>query len=130
MIVVDASVVVELLLATPDAPRILDRLLGAGEPLHAPHLLDVEVLQVLRRYAARGTLSSARADEALRVLGDLPLTRHAHGPFLERVWSLRANLTTYDAAYVALAEALDATLLTRDARLASAPGHRARVEVA
>jgi predicted nucleic acid-binding protein len=129
MIVLDASVVVELLLQTADAHRIEERVLGNAEALHAPHLLDVEVAQVLRRYARRGVLSSPRGAAALRVLDALPLVRHAHAPLLTRLWSLRANLTAYDAAYVALAEALGATLLTRDASLASAPGLAARVEV-
>lgn len=129
MIVVDASVVVEVLLRTPDADRLTERLLGGQEPIHAPHLLDVEVLQVLRRYEARGELRAARGQAAVEVLALLPLTRHAHPPFAARIWGLRRNLTAYDAAYVALAEALDATLVTRDRRLAGAPGHTARVEV-
>ena len=129
MIVLDASIVVELLLQTPDAQRIDRRVFAASEPLHAPHLLDVEVAQVLRRYAGRRVLTAARGLAALRILDEFPITRHAHRPLFSRVWSLRANLTAYDATYVALAEVLDATLLTRDPRLATAPGHRAQVEV-
>ncbi len=129
MIVLDASVVVELLLRTPDARRVEERVLGGAEALHAPHLLDAEVAQVLRRYEARGVLGAARGADALRVLEAFPLTRHAHRPLLARVWALRANLTAYDATYVALAEVLGGTLLTRDARLARAPGHQARVDV-
>ena len=129
MIVLDASVVVELLLRTADASRIEARVFGMGEALHAPHLLDVETAHVLRRYSFAGDLSAARAAQALDVLGVMPLVRHAHTEMLPRIWALRANLTAYDAAYVALAEGLDATLLTRDARLGRAKGHRARVEV-
>jgi len=129
VIVPDASVILELLLRTRNAARLEDRLFGHNETLHAPHLLDIEVAQVLRRYGARGELSPARGQEALDVLARFPIARYAHQPLLSRVWALRANLTAYDAAYVALAEGLGATLLTRDARLAKAPGHRAAIEL-
>ena len=129
MIVTDASVILELLLRTPAADRVATRLFDAGETLHAPHLLDVEVAQVLRRYAGRGEVSAARGRLTLGLLARLPIERYAHEPLLERVWALRVNLTAYDAAYVALAEALGATLLTRDERLASAPGTRATIEL-
>lgn len=129
MIVVDASAVLELLLGTAIAPRVTARLLDQAESLHAPHLLDIEVAQVLRRFAAAGELTATRGREALNDLDALPITRYPHDILLPRIWELRANLTAYDAAYVALAEALDAPLLTTDARLARAPGHRARVEL-
>ena len=129
MIVLDASVVVELLLRTPNARRIEDRLFGAGDALHAPHLLDVEVTQVLRRYERVGDLTAPRAVQALGVLTAMPVFRHPHAALVPRIWALRANLTAYDAAYVALAEGLEATLVTLDVRLARAAGHRARVEV-
>lgn len=129
MIVLDASVVVELLLRTADASRIEARVFGMGEALHAPHLMDVETSHVLRRYALAGDLTPSRAAAALEVLAVMPLVRHAHTAMLPRIWALRENLTSYDAAYVALAEGLDATLLTRDARLARTKGHRARVEL-
>ena len=129
MIIVDASVVLELLLRTPIAGRIETRLFDRPVALHAPHLLDVEVAQVLRRYAARGVLTAGRGAAALRLLDAFPLRRHPHAPLLARMWALRANLTAYDAVYVALAEALGGTLLTRDARLARAPGSRAPIEV-
>jgi predicted nucleic acid-binding protein len=128
MIVVDASVVLEILLQTPPAARTTERVLG-GEPAAAPHLLDVEVAQVLRRYEARGELSAARGREALMDLADFPLTRYPHELLLPRIWELRANLTAYDAAYVALAELLGAALVTRDERLGGAPGIRARIEI-
>lgn len=129
MIVVDASAVLELLLGTAIAPRVTARLLDQAESLHAPHLLDIEVAQVLRRFAAAGELTATRGREALNDLDALPITRYPHDILLPRIWELRANLTAYDAAYVALAEALDAPLLTTDACLARAPGHRARVEL-
>jgi predicted nucleic acid-binding protein len=97
--------------------------------LHAPHLLDVEAAQVLRRLLAAGSITSRRCDQALRNLRDLRIRRYAHTTLLPRVWALRVNLTAYDAAYVALAEALEAPLVTRDRRLADAPGHRADIEV-
>jgi predicted nucleic acid-binding protein len=129
VIVVDASAVLEVLLRTRDAERVAARLLGGGDTLHAPHLLDLEVAQVLRRYVLAGELSAVRGQEALDDLGDLPLTRYPHSPLLPRVWELRHNLTAYDAAYVALAEALDALLVTRDAALAAAAPGLARIEV-
>ena len=108
MIVVDASAVIEMLLRTRLGVLCSDRLLRPGELLCAPHLLDVEVLQVLRRYAARGELPEDRGDQALGDFADLPLQRYPHQPLLTRIWDLRHLLSAYDAAYVALAEALDA----------------------
>ncbi len=129
MIVVDASAMLEVLLGTATGARIEDRLLSRGESLHAPHLLDVEVAQVLRRYAAAGELTPERGLEALTDLVDFPVHRYAHDLLLPRIWELRRNVTAYDAAYLALAEALTAPLVTCDARLASAPRHAAIVEV-
>jgi predicted nucleic acid-binding protein len=129
MIVVDASALLEALLRTPAAKVVEDRLFAPRQTLHAPHLLDVEVAQVIRRYAAKGEIDSTRGRMALIDLADLPLRRYPHDFLLPRIWSLRNNLTAYDAAYVALAEALDAPLLTRDQRLAAAAGHRAQVEL-
>ena len=129
VIVVDASALLEVLLNSAVADRVAARIFRVGDTLHAPHLLDLEVVQVLRRYAAAGDLGTERALEALEDLGDFPLTRYPHDVFLARIWALRQNLTAYDAAYVALAEALDAPLVTRDRALAGARGHRARVEI-
>lgn len=129
MIVVDASAALELLLRTPRGRVLAGRLLAPGETLHAPHLIDLEVAQVLRRYASAGEISAERGRQALADLADLPLSRYPHTVFLPRVWELRHNATAYDAAYLALAEAIDAPLVTADARLASAPGHTAVVEV-
>jgi predicted nucleic acid-binding protein len=129
MIVVDASAMLEVLLRTPTAAAVERRLFDARQTMHAPHLIDVEVAQVIRRYAAAGELDAERGRAALADLADFPLRRYPHDLLLPRVWELRNNLTAYDAVYVALAEALDAPLLTGDKRLASAAGHHARVEL-
>lgn len=100
-----------------------------AQTLHAPHLLDVEVAQVIRRHAANREIDAERGRMALADLADFPLRRYPHDFLLPRVWELRNNLTAYDAIYVALAEVLDAPLLTHDKRLATAPGHHARIEL-
>jgi predicted nucleic acid-binding protein len=128
VIVLDASVVLEVLLRLPLAAVVEDRLARAPS-LHAPHLLDLEVAQVLRRFERAGSLTAVRGAEALRDLADLPLERYPHDLFLPRIWSLRGKVTAYDGCYLALAEALGAPLLTCDARLAGVPGHVAAVEV-
>jgi predicted nucleic acid-binding protein len=128
LIVVDASAVLEVLLQTPAAARVSSRIFGVGETLHAPHLLDLEIAQVLRRYVRSGVISAHRGSEALTDLADLPLNRYPHVVLLPRIWQFRHNVTAYDAAYLALAEALDAPLVTRDRALASA-GARVRVEI-
>ena len=127
MIVLDASALLEVLLRTPQADAVEKRIFSVGETLHAPHLIDAEVAQVLRRYAAQGDIEPERAREALQDLGDLPLTRYPHRLFLPRIWELRNNLTAYDAAYIALAESLPAPLITSDRRLAGASGHEADI---
>jgi predicted nucleic acid-binding protein len=129
MIVVDASALLEVLLCTPDAGAVERRLFDPRETLHTPHLLDVEVAQVIRRYAANGVIDGKRGGAALDDLAIFPLHRYPHDLLLPRVWQLRNNLTAYDAVYVALAEALAAPLLTRDRRLAAAAGHRAIIEL-
>jgi predicted nucleic acid-binding protein len=129
VIVVDASAVLEVLLRTERAPAVERLLFAEWETLHAPHLLDVEVAQVLRRYAAAGEIDEDRGRAALVDLEDFPMRRYPHAFLLPRVWALRDNLTAYDAAYVALAEVLGAPLVTCDRRLAAAPGHAARIEV-
>ena len=127
MIVVNASALLDVLLRTPAADAVEDRLFAGGQTLHAPHLLDVEAAQVIRRYAANGEIDAERGRLALEDLADFPLRRYPHDFLLPRIWSLRNNLTAYDAAYVALAEALDAPLVTRDRRLAASPGHYAEI---
>jgi predicted nucleic acid-binding protein len=129
LIVLDASATLELLLRTHRGDRVAAWISPASQTLHAPHLLDLEVTQVLRRYTSAGDIEPERAREALEDLMALGIHRYAHEPMLQRIWQLRTNLTAYDAAYVALAEALGATLVTSDARLAGAPGHAARVEL-
>lgn len=129
MIVVDASALLAALLRTPAAEAVEERLFAERQTLHAPHLLDVEVAQVIRRYAAAGDIDEERGEAALADLGDFPLRRYPHDFLLPRVWELRHNLTAYDAIYVALAEALDAPLLTCDRRFAAAAGHTAQVDV-
>ena len=128
MIVVDASAMLEFLLQTPLGTRVEARLFRDGEEFHSPHLLDVEGTQGLRRLVRSGEVTPARAAEAIADLVDLDLHRHAHLDLLTRAWQLRENVTAYDAMYVALAEALDATVITCDVPLAKAPGHRARIE--
>jgi predicted nucleic acid-binding protein len=127
--VVDASTLIEVLLRTPLGDRCTERLLRRDDALFAPHLLDVEVMQVLRRYAQRGEIRNSRGREALQDLADFPVTRCSHEPLLERIWGLRHSLSAYDAAYIALAEALDAPLVTCDARIAHAHGHSVNVEI-
>ena len=129
MIVVDASALLEFLLQTPLGTRVEARLFRDEDEFHSPHLIDVEVVQGLRRLVRVGEVSADRAAEAIEDLGDLDLHRHAHLDLLTRAWKLRENVTAYDAMYVALAEALDATVVTCDTPLAQARGHRAHIEV-
>jgi predicted nucleic acid-binding protein len=129
MIVLDASAILELLLLTPGGQHVRERIASPEETLHAPHLLDLEVVQVLRRYVSSGVLDSQRAALALDDLRALDIERYPHEPMLARIWQLRANATAYDAAYLALAEVLRAPLLTFDARLAKSPGHTALIEL-
>lgn len=129
MIVLDASAVLELLLATSVGKQLAERLRSPRISLHAPHLVDVEVTQAVRRYVLSGAVSIERGRLMLQYLAELDLERHPHTLLLPRIWALRENLTAYDAAYVALAEVLEATLVTSDRRLASAPGALAEIEV-
>ena len=129
MIVLDASAAIDWLLQTPVGQRIEQRIYRNNESLHAPHLLDLEVAQVLRRLAREGSISSHRADEAIDDLLNLRVSRYPHFVLVPRIWQLRHNLSAYDAAYIALAEKLGARLITRDARLASASGHVAAIDV-
>lgn len=128
MIVIDASALLEFLLQTRLGTRVEARLFRDGDELHSPHLVDVEVTQGLRRLVRSREVSPERAAEAIADLTDLDLHRHAHLDLLTRAWELRENVTAYDAMYIALAEALDATVVTCDAPLAKAPGHRAPIE--
>jgi predicted nucleic acid-binding protein len=129
VIVLDASAVVDWLLQTSAGGRIEKRIYSHNESLHAPHLLDLEVTQVLRRLVREGAVPAQRAGEAIRDLLDLRITRYPHFVLLPRVWQLRHNFSAYDAAYIALAEELGAALVTRDGRLASASGHSAPIDL-
>ena len=127
--VLDASAVVELVLGTRSGMEILKRISDPQLSLHSPELVDIEVLHALRRYELTDIVPPDRIAHAIDNLSDLDLRRHPHGPLLPRIWSWRYNLTSYDAAYVSLAEVLDAPLLTTDARLAGAPRLPVAVEV-
>jgi predicted nucleic acid-binding protein len=129
VIVLDASAAVDWMLQTPAGQRIEKRIFSHNESLHTPHLLDLEVAQVLRRLVRERAVSGHRADEAIHDLLDVRITRYPHVVLLPGIWQLRDNFSAYDAAYVVLAEKLGATLITRDNRLASASGHHATVEV-
>jgi predicted nucleic acid-binding protein len=129
MIVLDASAAIDWLLQTTAGQRIDRRIFSRNESLHAPQLIDLEVAQVLRRLVREGAISAHRAGQAIEDLLDLRLTRYPHFVLLPRIWLLRQSLSAYDASYIVLAEKIGAALLTRDRRLASAPGHATLVEV-
>jgi predicted nucleic acid-binding protein len=129
VIVLDASAAIDWLLQTAVGQQIENRIYSRGESLQAPHLLDLEVAQVLRRLVREGAVSSPRADQAIQDLLDLRVTRYPHFVFLPHIWRLRDNFSAYDAVYVALTEKLGATLITRDARLVSASARRVSIEL-
>lgn len=128
MLVVDASCVAEVVLAGPDAEPVRARLQAEPEQA-APHLVDAEVLGVVRRVHLRGEVDGTGAHQALDDLESWPATRVDHRPLLDRAWQLRDSLSAADALYVALAEALGATLLTLDRRVARAQGPRCQIDV-
>lgn len=128
LIVVDSSAVIDAVLARPPKPKLVARLADDGD-LHAPHLIDVEILHALRRLVQTGAAHEARVDDARADIDDIALTRYPVGSLGDRVWALRHQMTAYDAVFVSLAEALDVPLVTCDRRLARAHGHQARVEV-
>ena len=127
--VLDASAAIEFLLNTEAGSRLARRLTDESEPVCAPHLIDLEITQALRRYVLQRALAFERASLALTHWRDLDVERYPHEPFLTRIWELRGNVSAYDAAYVALAETLSTTLVTGDRRLAAAPGVGARIEL-
>jgi predicted nucleic acid-binding protein len=129
LIVLDASCALELLLNSRAGRRVAARISSPDVTVHAPHLIDLEVCHALRSSVHAARLEPERAHKALDVLRRFDLARYPHEPLLTRIWELRENLTAYDGAYVALAEALGATLLTCDERLARAAGSVASVEV-
>lgn len=129
MIVIDASAVFDLAIASPVGNEISDRLAAQDATLVAPELVDLEILQTMRRYVRAGKFDTVRARLALQNFDDLSIMRFSHAPLQARIWSLRDNLTAYDAAYVALAELLEAPLWTRDEKYRSVPGHGIAIEV-
>ena len=129
MIVVDASAALELLLRTEKGIKVQERVLDSAESLHAPHLIDIEVSQTLRRLVILKEITAARGKQALEDHVALHIKRAEHKDLLERIWSLRDSITAYDAAYVVLAEILDCPLITCDAKLARSHGHKARIEL-
>jgi predicted nucleic acid-binding protein len=129
IIVVDASVLGHWLLTTRQPPLLLVEQFTGGAAMSAPHLIDAEVGHLLRRHTLAGTVSAARARIALEDYLTLSILRYAHTALLSRAFELRDNATIYDALYLALAEVLEAPLLTRDRRLARIPGVAARIEV-
>ena len=127
--VLDASGAVEFVLNTAAGKRLAGRLANEFEVVHVPHLIDLEISQVLRGYVRNGTLTERMGMLALAQWRNLGVERYPHEPFLDRVWHLRDNLTAYDAVYVALAEALSMVLVTGDRKLVGSPGVRAVIEL-
>lgn len=127
--VLDASGAVEFLLHTSSGERLAARLANEAEVIHVPHLIDLEIAQVLRRYALQGALDERSAATALSRWRRLDVERYSHEPLLERVWAPRANVSAYDAVYLALAEALSTVLVTGDRKLLGAPGVNAAIEI-
>jgi predicted nucleic acid-binding protein len=129
MLVIDASALAEYLIGSAPGQAAARVFASHERSLHMPHLAVSEATSVLRSWVARGVLPERRARGALEDLADFPATHYAAEPFLNRIWQLRHNLSAYDAHYVALAEALEAPLLTADARIARASGHFAEVRL-
>jgi predicted nucleic acid-binding protein len=129
LIVVDASAALEFLLRTAKGIKVQERVLDSEESLHAPHLIDIEVTQTLRRLVILKEITAARGKQALEDHLAVNIKRAEHKDLLERVWSLRDSITAYDAAYVVLAEILDCPLITCDAKLARSHGHKARIKL-
>ena len=126
MIVLDSSALVEWLLQRPKSAAV-DKHLSTVRSVHAPYLIDIEVLHALRQLVRGGVVSPSRAMEAIEDFRNFRIRRYPHSDFIDRIWSLRDNLTAYDAVYVALAEELDAPLVTCDGKMAAAPGNRANI---
>jgi predicted nucleic acid-binding protein len=129
VIVLDASVVLDVVTAVPAGKELSARIAASGEQFAAPEVIDLEVLQALRRQLRLGKIEAKRAHQALELLNALPLARLSHQLLNSRIWQLRENATAYDAAYLALAELLNASLWTRDAKYLGIPAHRVEIEV-
>jgi predicted nucleic acid-binding protein len=128
VIVADTSAVIAALSGRPQIPELNRRLSEDGD-LHAPHLIDVEVIHALRGLVMGGKLTQDRAQDVRTDFAALRIIRYPHGRLSDRMWELRHNFTAYDAAFVALSEALEVSLVTCDVSLASNPGHAAQIEV-
>jgi len=128
VIVVDTSAVIGALAARPEPAGLSTRIQDDGD-LHAPHLLDVEFIHALRRLLLAGELTVDRAADVRADFADLSIVRYPHPPLADRMWALRDNVSAYDAAFLALAEALRVPLITCDARLARAGGQLAEIEL-
>ena len=129
MIVLDASAMVEWLEHSTLGLKVDRKILRDGDRVRAPHFIDLEVTSAISKKVRLGGMRLSRGEQVLRDLQQAPCMRYPHRPFLPRIWKLRENLSPYDAAYVALAEFLGATLLTCDAKLSRAPGHSARIDL-
>ncbi|MGH2711904.1 MAG: type II toxin-antitoxin system VapC family toxin [Actinomycetota bacterium] len=129
LIVVDSSAVVHAVAIDSELGELARERLERDGDLRAPHLLDLELVSALRRMEANDEITDSRASAALDVFSLMSLRRYSHGPLLDRVWELRANVKSYDAAYIALAEALECTLVTRDIALSKIRSVRCPVEV-
>ncbi|MEM9705477.1 MAG: type II toxin-antitoxin system VapC family toxin [Pseudomonadota bacterium] len=129
MIVVDASLAFEIMLASQRSDVLSDLLLAKGDVLCAPEIIELELLQTLRRLVYQGSVTEALAAQAIDNLNDLRIERFSHNPLRRRIWSLRHYLTAYDAAYFALAELLEAPLWTLDRKYLSVPGQTAQIEI-
>lgn len=128
MLVVDTSAILDAIAAYESAPGLIARLAKDGD-LHAPHLIDVEILHALRGMSMREEITPERAVDARTDFAETALLRYPHEPLSDRIWELRHNLSAYDAAFVALAETLEVPLVTCDARLASSSSHNAQIEL-
>jgi predicted nucleic acid-binding protein len=129
VIVVDASLALDLFLVTPDAARLRGEIESSDRSMAAPEVFDLEIMQTLRRLVRAGDIDNSRVAAAIEIFRAAPVERFSHAPLTERIWALRNNLTAYDAAYFALAEMLGAPLWTRDKTFLSVPGHQAKVRL-
>ena len=128
MIVLDASAMIEWLFCTPSGLKIEHRAMADGD-ISAPHLIDLEVAQALRKFVRAQKITMPRGEQALDDFRAMDITRYAHEGFLNRIWNLSDSCTAYDAMYIALAESLHAVVLTHDQKLAAAHGHKAKIEL-
>lgn len=128
MIIIDASLAASVMINPADGAALSDRIEAGAGALAAPEILDLEILQVVRRYVRHGG-DAQRVAQGFQTLDDLRIERFAHASLRGRIWELRDNITAYDAAYFALAEVLDVPLWTRDAKFADVPGSTAFIEI-